>query len=201
MSRAVSHIVDLVTSSTIDMDALEAAFDEVNHAQRVEAMREFSPTIQKRLYEAASGRAVSPEQIVPDGCPPLEEVVHEGHNTLPVMRRFQKRFCRPSPDQAPTDKQILWGYNQQMMKALTGPGYFVAYADDDSGELYIDYRELPTERPDQWPKITSNKARLGRFVYHGMVDRLRRVSEHCTIGRAYKGKPMDAWFTLVRCEV
>jgi hypothetical protein len=31
-----------------------------------------------------------------------------------------------------------------------------------------------------------------------MVDRLRRVSEHVTIGRAYKSKPMSAWFTLVR---
>ncbi len=198
MSRVVTHIVDLVTAPDIDVDALEEAFDEATHPERVRAIREFSPKIQERLFEAAEGRAVDIEHIVPSKCKPLEEVIHEGQNTLPVFRKFQKRFCRPSPDQRPTDRDIFWGYNHQAMSAFTGPGYFVAYEDQDTGEVWIDYRELPGERPDEWPKIIDNKARLGRFVYHGMIDRLRRVSNHCTIGRAYKGKPMDAWFTLVR---
>ncbi len=198
MSRIVSQIVDLVTAEDIDMDALEAAFDEATHDQRVQAIREFTPKIQRRLFEAAEGRAVSIEQIVPAGRGELEEVIHEGQNTLPAFRKFQKRFCRPSSDQRQSDREVLWGYNHQTMAPFTGPGYFVAYEDEDSGEVWIDYRELPTERPDAWPKIVDNKARLGRFVYHGMVDRLRRVSQHCTIGRAYKGKPMSAWFVLVR---
>ena len=42
-------------------------------------------------------------------------------------------------------------------------------------------------------------ARLGRFVYAGMIDIMRGVSTHVTIGRALKGgKFMDAWFVLCR---
>lgn len=200
MSRTVSQIVDLVTAENIDMDALEAAFDAASHAERVQAIREFSPKIQRRLFEAAEGRAVDIEHIVPSDKGSLEEVIHEGQNTLPMFRKFQKRFCRPSRDQRQTDREVLWGYNHQTMAPFTGPGYFVAYEDDDTGEVWIDYRELPTERPDEWPKIIDNKARLGRFVYHGMVDRLRRVSKHCTIGRAFKGEAMNAWFVLVRAD-
>ena len=49
------------------------------------------------------------------------------------------------------------------------------------------------------PDIVPNEARLGRFVYAGMKDYMRRVSEHVSIGRAYKGgKPMNAWFVLCR---
>lgn len=200
MSRVKSQIVDLLTAEQIDLDALEAALDGAKHAQRVDAIREFTPKIQQRLYEACEGREVRIEQIVPEERGPLEEVIHEGQNTLPAFRKFQKRFCRPSPDQAQSDRTVIWGYNHQAMSPFTGPGYFVAYEDQNSGEVYIDYRELPSERPDDWPSIKSNKARLGRFVYHGMVDKLRRVSEHVTIGRAYKGKPMDAWFALCRCD-
>jgi hypothetical protein len=198
MSTFLKQVRDLVTAEQIDVDALEALMDEASHEQRVEAIRGFTPKIQRRLFEAAEGRAVDLDQIVPSQRDSLEEVIHEGQNTLPAFRKFQKRFCRPSSDQRPSDREVFWGYNHQTMSLFTGPGYFIAYQDEDSGEVWIDYRELPTERPDQWPKIVSNKARLGRFVYHGMIDRLRRVSAHCTIGRAYKGKPMDAWFTLVR---
>ncbi|QDG50833.1 hypothetical protein FIV42_08840 [Persicimonas caeni] len=200
MSRVSTQILDLVTADQIDCDALESAFDEATHEQRVQAIREFTPKIQKRLFEAAEGRRVDIEHIVPSEKGSLEEVIHEGQNTLPAFRKFQKRFCRPSRDQRQSNREVLWGYNHQTMSPFTGPGYFVAYEDEESGEVWIDYRELPTERPDEWPKIISNKARLGRFVYHGMVDRLRRVSQHCTIGRAYKGKPMDAWFVLVRAD-
>lgn len=200
MGRILTQIRDLVTAEKIDVDALEELLDQATHQQRVEAIRTFSPKIQARLFEAAQGRRVAIEQVVPEGRDSLEEVIHEGQNTLPMFRKFQKRFCRPSRDQRQSNREVLWGYNHQTMAPLTGPGYFIAYEDEESGEVWIDYRELPNERPDEWPKIIDNKARLGRFVYHGMIDRLRRVSKHCTIGRAYKGEAMDAWFTLVRCD-
>jgi hypothetical protein len=200
MSRTLTQIRDLVTADDIDVDALEEIFDEATHQQRVEVIRTFSPKIQARLFEAAEGRRVDIEQVVPTKRDSLEEVIHEGQNTLPMFRKFQKRFCRPSREHRSSNRAVLWGYNHQTMSAFTGPGYFIAYQDEESGEVWIDYRDLPNERPDEWPKIINNKARLGRFVYHGMIDRLRRVSEHCTIGRAYKGEPMDAWFVLVRCD-
>ena len=63
----------------------------------------------------------------------------------------------------------------------------------------IDYRRLPPDRPPGWPAIIPNSARLSRFIYYLTVDVLRRVSDRVTIGRAYRnGRPMDAWFALVR---
>ncbi len=50
-----------------------------------------------------------------------------------------------------------------------------------------------------WPEIVPNSARLGRFVYYGMVDVMRGISTHVSIGRARKKSGwMDAWFVLVR---
>src|ERR1019366_2758957 len=41
--------------------------------------------------------------------------------------------------------------------------------------------------------------RLGRFAYYGMIDVMRGISSHVTIGRARKKHGwMDAWFVLVR---
>lgn len=197
MSSA-NDIVGIASQTTIDIDALGEAFDAAPQDGRIEAIRSFSPRIQADLFEAAAGRDVPIEFMVPDETDPLTEVIHEGQNTLPIFSKFQKRFCRPSSAESPADRPMLWGYNHQLMRPFTGPGYFISYEDEESGEFWIDYRDLPPERPDEWPKIISNKSRLGRFVYHGMVDRLRRVSNHCTIGRAFKDGPMDAWFVLVR---
>ncbi len=191
-------IVDLVRAEPIDMKALGEAFDDATPADRVAAIRLFSPKIQKRLFEAAAGQRVTLADIVPPGKDPLTEVIHEGQNTLPAFRNFQKRFCRPSAAHKSDEREVLWGYNHQTFSGVTGPGYYVAYDDDRTSEVVVDYRELPPEHPENWPEIISNKAKLGRFVYHGMVDRLRRVSEHVTIGRAFKAKPMSAWFVLVR---
>jgi hypothetical protein len=150
------------------------------------------------MYEAAAGN--TPLQLtdfVPAGVGPRTEVIHEGKNSLPLFTRFQKRFCRP-----PASATELWGYNEQANRLFTGPGYFVAHH-NDRGELVIDYRTLPDARPEDlpagWPTIIPNSARLSRFIYNGTVDVMRRVSDRLTIGRAERnGKPMDAWFALVR---
>ena len=191
-------ILAIARQDTIDVDALSDAFDGADHATRLAAIGKFTPKLQRNLFEAAQGRSVTVAQVVPEDTAALQEVIHHGQNTLPAFRSFQKRFCRPTAEHKPDNRDVLWGYNHQTMSGITGPGYFVAYDDADTGEVVIDYRELPPERPDSWPQIIDNKARLGRFVYAGMVDRLRRVSDHVTIGRAYKSKPMNAFFALVR---
>lgn len=191
-------IVDLVRAEPIDMKALGEAFDDATPEDRVAAIRHFSPKIQRRLFDAAAGQRVTLAEMVPPGTEALREVIHEGQNTLPAFRSFQKRFCRPTAGHASAEREVLWGYNHQTFSGVTGPGYYVAYDDQESGEVVVDYRELPPEHPENWPEIIDNKAKLGRFVYYGMVDRLRRVSQHVTIGRAYKAKPMSAWFVLVR---
>lgn len=200
MTETVDAIITELKKDPIDLDKVGELLDGASPEERVMAIRRFNPGIQRRLFEAAEGQKVTTTDIVPDDKGALVEVIHEGQNTLPAFRAFQKRFCLPSPDHTPENRRVLWGYNHQTFAGITGPGYFVAYDDEEAGEVVIDYRELPPERPDQWPPIMENTARLGRFVYAGMVDRLRRVSQHVTIGRAYKSKPMNAFFTLIRVD-
>jgi hypothetical protein len=147
------------------------------------------------LFEAAAGNPpLRLVDLVPAEVPALTAVIHEGKNSLPMFTRFQKRFCRPAGDTAGKE---LWGYNEQDLRPLTGPGYFVVH--EEGGGLIVDYRLLPTAPPPGWPKILPNSARLSRFIYNGTVDVLRRVDERVTIGRAYRrDKPMDAWFALER---
>ena len=149
------------------------------------------------LFEASAGAdALTLDDIVPV-ADALVEVIHTGRNSLPAFNEFEKRFCRPDGDEPPAE---LWGYNHQAMSFFTGPGYFVATA-DDKGEIVIDYGRQPPRKPASWPAIVPNGARLGRFVWVGMVDRLRRVTPQVFIGRAYRhGKATDDYFALVREE-
>jgi hypothetical protein len=182
---------------TIDLPPLTRYLDELGHAGRLYATRQWDKATQARLYEAAKGyRATSIDDVVPRSTEALREVIHHGKNSLPVFSTFQKRFCRPS-DPTVTDK--LWGYNHQAMTPVTGPGYFVTRPGTNEGEVDIDYTMLPPEKCAGWPAIIPNSAKLGRFIYEGMVDTIRGISQHVTIGRAtIKGKVQDAYFVLVR---
>lgn len=194
----LSALKALLQAEPLDLDALDKALDATDAITRLAFVHSLKQKAQRRLFDAAKGRAVTIAEIVPSQESSLKEVIHEGQNTLPAFNHFQKRFCTPTEAHARQDKSVLWGYNHLDVGTFTGPGYFVAYDDAQTGEVVIDYRELPPEKPTQWPEIISNKRKLGRFIYAGMVDRLRRVSSHVTIGRAYKNKPMNAWFALVR---
>jgi hypothetical protein len=190
---------DAIPPLTPPFAPLEIArrLDSLSPAARLAAVMKMGRRQLAPLFEAA---AVNPPlrlvDLVPADTPPLVEVIHEGKNSLPLFTRFQKRFCRPPA--AMNGASELWGYNHQWYGSLTGPGYFVAHHEDD-GELVVDYRRLPPDRPPSWPAIIPNSARLSRFIYYQMVDVIRRVSRHVVIGRAFKkGKPFDAWFALVR---
>ena len=70
-----------------------------------------------------------------------------------------------------------------------------------SFSVAVDYRRIPRERPAGWPEIHDNRYRLSRFIFNGMVDYLRPVSEHLLIGRATRGsKELDNYFLLCREE-
>ena len=65
--------------------------------------------------------------------------------------------------------------------------------------MWVDYNHVPDAHPAGWPEIRRNERGLSRFVYGFMVDTLRRVSEHVTIGSAArKGKDLGSWFLLCR---
>lgn len=143
-------------------------------------------------------RRVTTESMVPATTPPLTGVAHHGKNSLPVFTGFAKVMCRPSPSLNVGDK--LWGYNKNpfFVHHVVGPGFYVAYPHNDF-EYLVDYTMLPQERAADWPEIVPNTYRGSRFVFYGMQDVLRGVSEHVTIGRAMKaGKWLPNWFVLCR---
>jgi hypothetical protein len=181
----------------LDLPRLSKDLDELGHPARVWATRHWDRATQAKLYEAAKGfRPVTLDDYVPAGTAPLTEVITWGMNTLPAHNHFQKRFAKPADPEA---KDRLVGFNFQGLSGLTGPGYYVAHPAADEGEVDIDYTMVPTEKVATWPEIVPNSVKLGRFVYYGMVDVMRGISSHVSIGRARKKSGwMDAWFVLVR---
>lgn len=177
----------------LDLPRLSSVLDELGHLGRVDTIRNWDRDVMAKLYEAVKGyRKVTLDDYVPPGTSALQQVIHHGKNSLPAFTLFQKRFCKPAEG---SDK--LYGYNHQTMAPFTGPGYYVSYVEGD--EVFIDYTQIPPAKPEAWPPIVQNEARLGRFVYSGMIDIMRGISTHVSIGRAKKkGEMMDAWFVLCR---
>lgn len=173
--------------------------DELSHLQRVDAVRSLGRAQQRGLWESVDGFApVRLNELVPATTPELVQVRHFGKNSLPLFTHFEKRFCR-LPGSDPEAPGQLAGFNFQSMAPLTGPGYFVALPSPDRDEVLVDYRVLPDRHPDGWPEIRSNEKGLSRLVYGFMVDTLRRVSQHVTIGSAARdGKELGSWFVLCR---
>ena len=188
-------IHDFFAADRVDLPKLSAWLDGLGHEQRVAAARELTAKEQAQLYDAAKGfRKVTLEDFVPPTTPPLAPVRHYGRNSLAMFKIFEKRFCRPQNGNG----KELWGYNEQSMAWVTGPGYFVCYEIDD-GQVLIDYLKVPPGKPDTWPAIKPNSAGFSRFVYYRTQDTMRGVSKHVSIGRAARdGKPMDNWFVLCR---
>ncbi|RIL04617.1 MAG: hypothetical protein DCC71_13475 [Proteobacteria bacterium] len=175
------------------------ALDDMTHAERVSAIRAAGRAEQKRLYDAvAAQRELRMTDMVPAAVAAMRPVRHYGKNTLPAFTHFEKRFCRPEDADAAAPAQ-LWGYNEGSMRWLTGPGYFVLRGDPERGELLVDYNLVPPAHPPEWPALRRNEQGLSRFVYGFMIDRLRGVSQHVTVGSAArKGKDLGSWFLLCR---
>ncbi|MDP3274523.1 MAG: hypothetical protein Q8Q09_04960 [Deltaproteobacteria bacterium] len=182
--------------SPMDIASLAARLDGMTHHERVRHVCDLGAREQAQLFDAAKGvRKLSIEDFVPERLGELTQVVHHGRNSLPVFTRFEKRFCRAPQQDHPGE---LWGYNEQIMKLVTGPGYFVAYNVPDD-EVLIDYTRVPPRGAPGWPAVLPNSARLSRVIYNGTKDLMRGVSKHVSIGRAARaGKDMDNWFVLVR---
>jgi hypothetical protein len=175
--------------------ALAGALDQLDDSDRLRAAVGLRRSELAAVFEAAAdNQPLRLTDLVPAETPAWQAVIHEGKNSLPMFTRFQKLVCRPPGE----DRGELWGYNEQDLRAITGPGYFVLHH-SPRNEVIVDYTQLPPQPPPGWPKILPNSARLSRFIYNGTIDVLRRVSEGVTIGRAYRqARPMDNWFVLVR---
>lgn len=201
-ARPAEPVLELrgrLRETPVQMERIRALLDGLEHGDRVEAVRSLGRPEQRRLYEAAQGFAeLRLRDLVPPDRAEGQTVRHFGRNTLPLFTLFEKRFCRPA-GQSPGAPRELWGFNFQALSPLTGPGYFVATEDPGVAEVLIDYRRVPPTAPAGWPAVRSNERGLGRFVYGFMVDTLRRVSEHVTIGSAARhGRELGSWFILAR---
>jgi hypothetical protein len=181
----------------LDLARVAELLDGLGHEGRVHTIRTWKKKHQSELFEAAKGvRPLDLDFLVPSSTGPLVEVIHEGHNTLPMFNRFQKRFVKLDGESFP-----IAGYNEQSMRGFTGPGYFVVTKGEGEheGELVIDYSKIPKQKPPSWPEIRANDSGLAAIVNGGMVDYLRGISSHVSIGVAYKdGKHRNQWFALVR---
>ena len=191
----------LISDPRASVSSIAELLDGLPDAMRPRVVRRLGPAAQRSLYARAEGYAsVGLTDLVPSRRADLEEVRHLGRNTLPAFRIFEKRFCR-LPGEPPESPGSLAGYNFQTMSFVTGPGYFLARNDPERGEVLVDYTRLPAARPGQWPEIRSNERGLARFVYGFMVDRIRRVSEHVTIGAASRnGRELGSYFVLSRSD-
>jgi len=181
--------------------AIAELLDGLAAELRAPVVRGLGRKDQQTLYRKVEGYApLDLTDIVPSGRADLQEVRHLGRNSLPAFTIFEKRFCRlaGSPPNAPKE---LAGYNFQTLTPVTGPGYFLAAEDANTKEILVDYHRLPNQAPPDWPTIRSNETGLSRFVYGFMVDRLRRVSEHVTIGSAARnGRDLGSYFVLCRVD-
>lgn len=197
--ETTNRVEELLAADPIDADGLAAALDALTDAQRARVVAHISPAAQRRLWDATSARPTSLEDFVPPEVGRGREVVHAGRNSLPLLSRFEKRFCRVDGVE-----DRLFGYNESPARGVIGPGYFVARAFDERGLVGVDYHEVPPADaglPATWPPVKPNEKGLQRFVYAKTIDYMRRVSTHVTIGRAYgRGgtEPTNNTFVLCR---
>jgi len=185
-------------ANPLDIDALGAALSALEGDEaRVAAIRAIGGRDQARIWAAAAGRSTSLEDIVPSDRGAATEVIHAGKNSLPVFTNFEKRFCRVEGKD-----DVLYGYNEGVTRSVIGPGCFVAHHFADRDEVGVDYYQVPPDDavlPDGWPRPVPNEKGLQMLVYAKMIDYLRKVSDHVTIGRAVKnGKETGNYFLLCR---
>jgi hypothetical protein len=186
---------NLLQASDVDMNALSSHLDGLNHDDRVRQVRQVPGKLQGKLYDAADGHGeLDHDYFVPGELPDGQFVRHYGKNSLPAFSIFEKRFARPH-----ADSPVMWGYNHSSMMPLVGPGHFVLRTGPQFGEMHVDYYSVPPQRLDGAPPLARNDRGISTLVYGHMIDVLRRVSFHVTIGRAVKkGKQTPNYFLLCR---
>jgi hypothetical protein len=193
----MTTFVELVRTRPIDMQAIADHLDSLDHLERVAQVRAMPMLAFGKLYAAAEGfMDLDLDFFVPKEVGDRTWVRHYGKNSLPVHTRFEKRFVRAGGED---DK--LWGFNFQALMAFSGPGYFMVHdgpvgADD---EVDVNYYRVPGARIPGGPPVEDNAGFIPGLVYGEMVDVMRGVSKHVSIGRAVKKEKVTGnYFLLCR---
>jgi len=171
-----------------NLDALRQQLDAATPQERLEWIRSLAKKDQALLFAHASGVVKVSDYHGEEG----QVVINEGCNSLPAFNFFQKRVC--------VHEGRAQGYNENNIRWLIGPGHFLVRPSDDvEGEVWFDYYWKPEDAPEEFPTPTSNRRGISFFVYSNMIDVMRGVSEHVSIGRAIKnGKETENYFVLCR---
>lgn len=179
-------------SAGADVAMLAAYLDGLDPEARVRDAQSVPGKLMPALYERCEGATLTLKDMVPEGTPVGQQVIFAGRNDLLMFRLFEKRFAR-------TQDGAIIGYNEQTMRAFTGPGFFTVLPAGD--EIVIDYTKLPDPKdvPEIWPAVKPNARGLSHFVYKDMQDYCRRVSRDVVIGHATKhGESIGHYFILAR---
>lgn len=176
-----------------DPQVLAAYLDAMEPQGRIAAVRRLSRRALGELYEHChSAPPATLAEFLPASLAVGETAIFSGLNSLPLFRKFEKRFTR-------TASGAIIGFNFQLMSIFTGPGYFTV--EPAGSEILFDYTKVPaaSAAPADWPRVKPNNRGLSHFVYKNMHDFCRRVSRDVIIGRATRlGKPIGQFFVLVR---
>lgn len=193
-SDSPEHALSSLLAEGQAPSAISSFLDRLSHDERVAAVRGLGRRALAKLFHGVDGFAeLGLADFVPAGAAPLEPVRHYGLNSLLAFRVFEKRFYRTASGDE------VGGANFQTLSALTGPGYFCARRDPQRAEVLIDYQSLPGQTPSGWPPLQDNEHGVARLIYGFTVDRMRRVSEHVSVGSASRdGKELNAFFVLCR---
>ena len=208
MTTPSDRLIALIADPAENIVEIGAFVDGLSHDDRLAASRSLDRAQQRRLYEKAAHAApLRFTDYVPEAAADLEEVIHHGRNTLPLLpsfKLFEKRMCRPVGG-----GERVFGFNESPTRGLIGPGYFVMIptagnaAWEARGSLVVDYFQVPDGPVAAgWPPVKPNSSGLQVLVYNKTRDFMRKVSQHMSIGAAYKGeKALGHFFILVRAPI
>jgi hypothetical protein len=179
----------------VDLPRVAHILDGLGPMGRLETIRGWDARTMSALWDAAKGKSqLTMEHFVPASVGPMTEVMHEGMNSLPVFTPVQKRMAR-------TKDGVVFGYNDVETQVFVGPGFFTVNPGKNDGELDIDYRAVPVHRLPSWPAVAPNTDGLGRFVWGDLVDVMRGISSHVSIGSSFKqGKALGVFFAVSRVD-
>lgn len=185
----------MLSASSVDAHQLGRELDALTHHERVRAVRQLARRHFARLFEVSGQvKKLTFDDFVPSDLPPNTVVRHHGINSMPLFRVFEKPMYR-------TSEGAICGRNAQFWSFVTGPGYFTVTPHRYQGVdgIAFDYKALPTTTPEGWPRVVSNRQGLSFFVYRDMCDVMRAVSDHVTIGKAFRNEhDLGQYFILVR---
>jgi hypothetical protein len=177
----------LMPRDATSLAPISAALDAASPEARKAWIRSLNGAQQYRLYELAKGNPVSVADLVPDD----RVAIGDGRNGLGLFNKFQKRFARVGSEVGGyNDNSEIAGPLSPIVGWFTGPGHFVAYDSPDvPGEVWIDYRRIPSVQHPEFPPLIDNESGFRSLVFGNMVDVLRRVSQHVFVGDSFKNFP------------